>query len=70
MMYRLKTRADCYDNWSTAVTEALEASDENKLGMYHTSFLYAPMDSSFWFETINLGWSIVDIKGSQVIISK
>ena len=28
------------------------------------------MDSSFWFETINLGWSIVYIKESQVIISK
>ena len=28
------------------------------------------MDSSFWFETINLGKSIVYIKGSQVIISK
>ena len=28
------------------------------------------MDSSFWFETINLGRSIVYIKGSQVIISK
>ena len=27
------------------------------------------MDSSFWFETINLGRSIVYIKGSQVIIS-
>ena len=31
---------------------------------------YAPMDSSFWFDTINLGWFIVYIKGSQVIISK
>ena len=28
------------------------------------------MDSSFWFETIKLGRSIVYIKGSQVIISK
>ena len=27
------------------------------------------MSSSFWFETINLGRSIVYIKGSQVIIS-
>ena len=28
------------------------------------------MDSSFWFETINWGRSIVYIKGSRVIISK
>ena len=26
------------------------------------------MDSSFWFATINLEWSIVFIKGLQVII--
>ena len=32
--------------------------------------IYALMDSSFWFGTINLGKSIVYIKGSQVIISK
>lgn len=32
MMYRLKTRAECYDNWNKAVKEALDASDENKLG--------------------------------------
>ena len=25
------------------------------------------MDSSFWFDTVNLGWSIVNIEGSQVI---
>ena len=25
---------------------------------------------SFWFETINLGWSIVYIEGSRVIISE
>ena len=34
------------------------------------STLYALMDSSFWFETINLRRSIVYVKGSQVIISK
>ena len=28
------------------------------------------MDSSFWFNTISLGWPIVYIEGSQVIISK
>ena len=27
------------------------------------------MDSSFYFDTIHLGWSIVYIEGSQVIIS-
>ena len=32
--------------------------------------LYALMDSSFWFDTINLGWSIVYIEGTQVITSK
>ena len=31
--------------------------------------LSALMDSSFWFDTINLGWSIVYIKGLHVIIS-
>ena len=36
----------------------------------NTLTLYALMDSSFWFDTINLGWSIVYIKGSQVKISK
>ena len=28
------------------------------------------MDSPIWFDTINLGWFIVYVKGSQVIISK
>ena len=28
------------------------------------------MDSSLWFDAINLGWSIIYIKGSQIIISK
>ena len=28
------------------------------------------IDSSFWFDTVNLGWSIVYIEESQVIISK
>ena len=28
------------------------------------------MDSAFWFDTINLGLSIVHIKGCQVLISK
>ena len=28
------------------------------------------MDSSFWFDAINLGWSIVYIEGAQVIIKK
>ena len=31
--------------------------------------LCVPMDSSFWFYTIHLGWSIVYIEWSQVIIS-
>ena len=29
-----------------------------------------PMDSSIWFYTIHLGWSIVYTEGSQVLISK
>ena len=32
--------------------------------------VYVLIDSSLWFDTINLGWSCVYIKGSQVIISK
>ena len=28
------------------------------------------MDSSIWFNTINLEWAIVHIQGSYVIISK
>ena len=31
--------------------------------------LYTLMDSSFWFDAINLVWSIVCIKGSHVIFS-
>ena len=31
--------------------------------------LHALMDSSLWFDTINYGWSIVYIEGSQVILS-
>ena len=31
--------------------------------------LYALSDFSFWLGAINLGWSIVYIEGSQVIIS-
>ena len=39
------------------------------------SFIYfqfticVPIDSSFWFYTIHSGWSIVYMRGSQVIIS-
>ena len=33
----------------------------------HSSTLYAQMDSSFWFDTINLGPSIAYIEGSNVI---
>ena len=32
--------------------------------------LYVLIHSSFWFDTINLGWSIVYIVGSQVINRK
>ena len=32
--------------------------------------LYAQMASSYWFDTINLGWCIVLIEGSLVIFSK
>ena len=32
--------------------------------------LYSLLDSSFWFDIVNLGRSIVYIKGSQVIILK
>ena len=32
--------------------------------------LYILMCSSFWFDTANLGWSIIYIEGSQVVISK
>ena len=31
-----------------------------------SSTLYALMDFSFWFGTVNLGWSILYIKVSQV----
>ena len=36
----------------------------------NTLTVYALIDSSFWFDTINFGCSIVYIKGSQVIISE
>ena len=32
------------------------------------SNIYTLMDSSYWFDTLNLGGSIVYISGSQVII--
>ena len=32
--------------------------------------VYAQMASSFPFDSIDLGWSIANIKGSQAIISK
>ena len=32
--------------------------------------VYSLMDSSFWFNTINLGWSIVYIEGAQVVFFK
>ena len=32
--------------------------------------LFVLLDLSFWFDTINLGWSIVYIEELQVIISK
>ena len=39
------------------------------LFLYQPLTLYALMDSSFWFDAINMGWSIVCTEGSQVIIS-
>ena len=32
--------------------------------------LYVIMDSSFWFDAMSLGWSIIYIEGSQGMISK
>ena len=32
--------------------------------------LYVLMDPSFWFDTINMRWSIVYIEGLPVIVSK
>ena len=32
--------------------------------------LYALMYSSFWFDTINLGWSVVYMEGLQIINPK
>ena len=40
------------------------------LNSFHVLTLYALMDSSFWFYTINLRWSITYIEGLQVMISK
>ena len=39
---------------------------------FHQCYLpfNAPMDSSSWFDTINLGRTILDIEGSQVLNSK
>ena len=31
--------------------------------------LYAPKDYSFWFDTLNMGWSITYIEGSKVVTS-
>ena len=45
-------------------------NSSNDIGA-HSFFitLYLLMDSSFWFDAINLGWSIVYIEESQVTIS-
>ena len=40
----------------------------NELGMFLT--LYAQMDFSIWYDTINIGYSIVYKEGSQVMIFK
>ena len=37
---------------------------------FHLITLYVLMDSTFWFDTIILGWYILYIEGSQIIISK
>ena len=37
---------------------------------WHFKPFYTLMDFSFWFDTINLGRSIVNIKGSQVVTPK
>ena len=37
---------------------------------WHFKPFYTLKDFSFWFETIHLGRSIVNIKGSHVIIPK
>ena len=36
---------------------------------HHAPPLYGLMDTSFWFDILNLGWSIVYNEGSQVLIS-
>ena len=41
----------------------------NKKGVNELT-LCVPIDSSFWFYTVHLGWSTVYLEGSQVIISK
>ena len=38
--------------------------------MADLALLYIQMDSSFWFDTIHLGWSIVYFEGSQGFITK
>ena len=53
------------DKVFSLVTASMQSDDEDS-GKYH----YALMDSSFWFDAINMGVSIVYIEESQVIISK
>ena len=38
--------------------------------MFHKKAETVSFQLTLWFDTINLGWSIVYIKGSKVIISK
>ena len=47
----------------------VEVANELKLLMI-TLILNIPMNSSIWFDMINLGWFIVYIKGSKVRIAK
>ena len=71
---------DSVVNMNTQVTNIMESMSKfmkaHPEGVHLICFsqgnltLYALMDSSFWFDTINLGWPIVYNEGSYVIISK
>ena len=50
-------------------TQCKKMKAQTKISVPASLTLYALIDCSFWFDTINLGWLIVYIEGSQAVIS-
>ena len=62
---------DCYNLIWVKTTEipGVQENVSYHICIRHSLTLYGLMEFSFWFETMNLEWSIIYIERSQVIIS-